>query len=200
MHDNTVHHWSAIRRVSTEVLNLTGSHRGAGRVQISTLCVHRGLLLAGGFNGELVARRLASPGLAYASRITHDENAITNAIEVYGGGGGGCGWEGVGASGVRGDDGGGSTSACCVGPLRIMASNNDCAVRTFDATSFALLSRFTFPWAVNFTTVSPGGQLLCVAGDDPAVLLCDAASGKTVTTLKGHHDFSFGASWHPVSE
>ena len=54
-----------------------------GRVQISTMCVRNGLLAVGGFHGELVCARLQERGLAYGDRITHDENAITNAIHIY---------------------------------------------------------------------------------------------------------------------
>ena len=92
------------------------------------MCVRGDLLVAGGFNGELVAKRTGSATLSYASRITHDENAITNAIEVH--------------------------AASPAAPAqRIVTSNNDCAVRVFDAATFGLLHRFDFPWAANFSTL-----------------------------------------------
>lgn len=37
----------------------------------------------------------------------------------------------------------------CSGATRVMAANNDCVVRTFDAERFSLLTQFTFPWSVN---------------------------------------------------
>jgi hypothetical protein len=54
-----------------------------GRVQMSTMCVKRNLLVAGGFQGEMVCKNLDQPGVSYCAKITHDENAITNAIDIY---------------------------------------------------------------------------------------------------------------------
>lgn len=79
---NAVHHWSPLTRRATEVLNLDRPRNGASKVQISTTCVHQDLLVVGGFRGELVAKRLSQPELTCATRIAHDDSAITNAVEV----------------------------------------------------------------------------------------------------------------------
>lgn len=47
------------------------------------------------------------------------------------------------------------------------------------------------------TSVSPNGKLLAVLGDSTECLLADAQSGKVVSTLKGHLDYSFASAWHP---
>ncbi|CAI6008593.1 unnamed protein product [Closterium sp. NIES-65] len=63
-----------------------GTWEPVGRVQVSTLCVRNGLVAAGGFNGEMVCKRLdsgAEGGVSYAGRITRDESAITNAVEIF---------------------------------------------------------------------------------------------------------------------
>ena len=37
----------------------------------------------------------------------------------------------------------------CSGLVRVMTANNDAQVRVFDASSFACISKFSFPWSVN---------------------------------------------------
>lgn len=174
-------HWSPLTRKATEFLNVAGSivpsegHQGALRqglsqVQISTMAVKENLLVAGGFQGELICKYLDRPDVSYCGRITYDENAITNAVEIY---------------------------QSASGATQFMTSSNDCGVRTFDVERFALMKHFSFPWAVNHTSVSPDKKLLLVVGDDAVGLLSDCQSGKTVAPLRGHLDFSFASAWHP---
>jgi WD40 repeat protein len=54
-------------------------------VQISTMIAKGDLVIAGGFYGEIVAKRLYSNVVACNRRITYDENAITNAIDLFDG-------------------------------------------------------------------------------------------------------------------
>jgi hypothetical protein len=93
-----------------------------GRVQMSTMCVKRNLLVAGGFQGEMVCKNLDQPSVSYCAKITHDENAITNAIDIY------------------------DNSS---GAVQLMSSNNDSVVRVFDCNDFSVLKSFYYPWAVN---------------------------------------------------
>eukprot|EP00245_Coleochaete_scutata_P000350 TRINITY_DN1043_c0_g1_i1.p1 TRINITY_DN1043_c0_g1~~TRINITY_DN1043_c0_g1_i1.p1 ORF type:complete len:481 (+),score=80.33 TRINITY_DN1043_c0_g1_i1:88-1443(+) len=184
MHQYAINHWSPLSRKCTKVLNL-GGHEGfgaeqgqspytpahdLGKVQISTMCARKNLLVAGGFRGEMVCKILDRQGLAFSARITYDDNAITNAIEIF-------------------DAPSGAT--------RILSSNNDSIVRVFDTGAFQSLSKFHFPWAVNHTSASPDGKLMVVVGDDPQGLLADTQSGKAIATLTGHLDFSFASAWHP---
>ena len=98
--NNTVSHWNLATRTETKVrwsyvLRLTDTvnnhlqvldaatmHRcnsSLGKVQLSTLCVKHGLVAAGGFNGELLVRRLSEPdflcgcvqGYPCVNRFTH---------------------------------------------------------------------------------------------------------------------------------
>lgn len=165
-----VHHWNPIARRKTEVMNLENRGPAHASVQISTMCAQDDLLVAGGFNGEMVIRSVHAPGLLYNQRLTNDENAITNAIEIA-----------QTRSGAR-----------C-----IMTSNNDACVRLFDIAKFQLLRCSRFPWAVNYATLSPCRKVACVVGDDPVGMLVDVASGKQVASLRGHLDYSFAAAWHP---
>jgi WD40 repeat protein len=100
MHEASVVHWDAAARRRTPVLDLSGNyaHFGArvaqnnlgpntpplGNVQISTMIAKDDVVIAGGFYGEVVAKNLRTQAIEYNRRITYDENAITNAIDIYG--------------------------------------------------------------------------------------------------------------------
>lgn len=119
----------------------------------------------------MVVRSVKQPGLLFNQRLTTDENAITNALEV---------------------------SETRSGARCIMSSNNDACVRLFDpAAGFQQLRCSRFDWAVNFSTLSPCGRVVCTVGDDPVGVLVDLSSGKEVAKLRGHLDYSFAAGWHP---
>ncbi|KAK4422053.1 putative WD repeat-containing protein C2A9.03 [Sesamum alatum] len=176
----SVMHWSSLLWNLTEVLNFSGhivpTERNPGtflegftRTQLSTLAVKDRFLVAGGFHGELVCKCLDKPGVSFCTRTTHQENAITNAIEIF-----------DSSSGIH-----------------FMTSNNDCGVREYDMERFQLLNHFRFPWPVNHTSISPDGKLLAVVGDDVNGLLVDARNGKTVASVAGHLDYSFASAWHP---
>ncbi|CAL5335459.1 unnamed protein product [Camellia sinensis] len=204
-------HWSSLTCDKTEVLNVSGhvapceKHPGSllegfTQTQVSTLAVKDNLLVAGGFQGELICKD--RPGVCFCTRTTYDDNAITNAVEIY------------------------TTPS---GAIHFTASNNDCGVRDFDMEKFQLSKHFRFPWPVNVeeinthtldskipvgqvgemqenygikeaifhTSQSPDGKLLVIVGDNPEGLLVDSKTGKTVTQLVGHLDFSFASAWHP---
>lgn len=177
----SVIHWSTVSCKETEFLNVEGSivpsevHpgtlvHGLTRVQISTMAVKDNLLVAGGFQGELICKFLDRPDVSYCSKITYDDNAITNAVEIYHS----------------------SSGANC-----FMTSSNDSGVRVFDTQRFAMIRHFSFPWPVNHTSISPDKKLLVVVGDNAEGLLSDCQTGKTVATLEGHSDYSFASAWHP---
>ncbi|CAN6450551.1 unnamed protein product [Victoria cruziana] len=158
----SVIHWSSLSSTVSEVLNVSGhvapseKHpgnllEGFSQTQVSTLAVKDKLLVAGGFQGELICKYLDRPGVSFCTRTTYDDNAITNALEIYN-----------------------SPS----GALTFMASNNDCGIREFDMERFQLTKNFRFSWPVNHTSLSPDGKLLVVVGDNPDGLLVDSQSGK----------------------
>ncbi|XP_042519403.1 uncharacterized protein LOC122093186 [Macadamia integrifolia] len=132
----SVIHWSSLTCTKTEILNLSGhvapceKHPGSllegfTQTQVSTLAVKDKLVVAGGFQGELICKYLDRPGVSFCSRTTYDDNAITNAVEIY------------------------ESSS---GATHFMASNNDCGVRDFDMEKFQLSNHFRFPWPVNVST------------------------------------------------
>ncbi|XP_058085627.1 uncharacterized WD repeat-containing protein C2A9.03-like isoform X3 [Magnolia sinica] len=181
MQNYSLMHWSSLLRRGKEVLNVAGpivptlKLRGSlaqsvSRVQISTMAVKDNLMVAGGFQGELICKYLNQPGVAFCTKITNDENAITNAVDIY---------------------------RASNGSTQLIAANNDSRVRIYDTEKFSLLSQLSFPWSVNNTSVSPDGKLLAVLGDSADSLIADAQSGKTIGTLKGHLDYSFSSAWHP---
>ncbi|KAH9620237.1 hypothetical protein KSS87_019019 [Heliosperma pusillum] len=211
-------HWSALSRSKSEVLNVSGhvapteKHPGSllegfSQTQVSTLAVKDNLLVAGGFHGELICKNLDRPGVSFCTRTTYDDNAITNAIEIY------------------------SSSS---GATHFTASNNDCGIRDFDMEKFQLTNHFQYPWPVNVeiaqrwrgigggghggravvpplvvvpvegygngvghTSLSPDGRMLVIVGDHADGLLVDSRNGKTITPLVGHKDFSFATAWSP---
>ncbi|XP_074310827.1 putative WD repeat-containing protein C2A9.03 [Silene latifolia] len=174
-------HWSALSHTKSEVLNVSGhvapteKHPGSllegfSQTQVSTLAVKDNLLVAGGFHGELICKNLDRPGVSFCTRTTYDDNAITNAIEIY------------------------SSSS---GATHFTASNNDCGIRDFDMEKFQLTKHFEYPWPVNHTSLSPDGRMLVVVGDHADGLLVDSRNGKTITPLVGHKDFSFATAWSP---
>ncbi|XP_024018745.1 uncharacterized WD repeat-containing protein C2A9.03 [Morus notabilis] len=181
MSHSSVIHWSSLALAKSEVLNVSGhvapseKHPGSllegfSQTQVSTLAVKDKLLVAGGFQGELICKHLDRPGVSYCSKTTYDDNAITNAVEIY---------------------------ASRSGAVHFTSSNNDCGVRDFDMEKFQLSNHFRFPWPVNHTSLSPNGKLLVIVGDNPDGMVVDSQTGKTVMPLCGHLDFSFASSWHP---
>ncbi|KAJ7959037.1 WD40 repeat [Quillaja saponaria] len=181
MQNYSVMHWSSLLRRGKEVLNVASPivttlkrptllSQPISRVQISTMAVKENLMVAGGFHGELICKYLNHPGVAFCSKVTADENAITNAVDIY---------------------------RSQYGLLRVMTANNDAQVRVFDAEKFACVGQFTFDWSVNSISVSPDGKLLAVLGDSAECLMVDANSGKITGSLKGHLDHSFASAWHP---
>ncbi|KAM7518593.1 hypothetical protein LguiB_017555 [Lonicera macranthoides] len=182
MQNYSVMHWSALLRRGKEVLNVatpivpTLKNPGSlaqtlSRVQISTMAVKDNLMVAGGFQGELICKYLNQHGVAFSTKVSPDDNAITNAVDIY---------------------------HNSNGSMRVMTANNDAQVRVFDASgNFACLNQFSYPWSVNNTSVSPDGKLLAVLGDSAECLLADAQSGKVIGNLKGHLDYSFTSAWHP---
>ncbi|CAI8597495.1 unnamed protein product [Vicia faba] len=181
MQNYSVMHWSSLLRRGKEVMNVakpiiptlqkhSGLAHPISRVQISTMAVKENLMVAGGFHGELICKNLNHSGVAFCSKITTDDNAITNAVDVF-----------------RNPS----------GSLRVIAANNDSQIRVFDSENFASLGCFKYDWSVNNASVSPDGKLLAVLGDSTEGLIADANTGKITGNLKGHLDYSFSSAWHP---
>ncbi|XP_062026523.1 uncharacterized protein LOC133742858 [Rosa rugosa] len=76
------------RRISEHLRDLCskndlGCWHDHSLVQISTMAVKKNLLVAGGFQGELICKHMKQPGVAFCSKLTTDENAITNAVDIF---------------------------------------------------------------------------------------------------------------------
>ncbi|KAF8014400.1 hypothetical protein BT93_H0281 [Corymbia citriodora subsp. variegata] len=181
MSNYSVMHWSSLTFNLKEILNFAGhvqpTEKHAGNLlegftqtQISTLAVEDNFLVAGGFQGELFCKRLDRKGVSFCARTTYDDNAITNAVEIY--------------DSLRGG-------------MHFMAANNDCSLREYDMERFQVVNHSRYPWPVNHTSISPDRRLTVVVGDHLDGLLVDAQNGKSVAKLTGHQDFSFASAWHP---
>ena len=64
---------------------------------------------------------------------------------------------------------------CVQNPCKPLAA--PAARRLFD-TNFTQTRCQRFDWAVNYSTMSPCGSLICIVGDDPVGVLVDARSGR----------------------
>ncbi|VYS48095.1 unnamed protein product [Arabidopsis thaliana] len=181
MQNYSLMHWSSLLQRGKEVVNVARSvtptqklpglfSEPLSRVQVSSMAVKENLILLGGFDGELLCKCVNQPGVAFCTRLSTEDNAITNTVDIY-------------------RDPSGS--------LRLITANNDCKIRVFDAQSFTRVSEFTFDWSVNNTSVSPDGKLLAVLGDSTECLISDSHSEKVISSLRGHKDYSFASAWHP---
>ncbi|GKB26987.1 uncharacterized WD repeat-containing protein-like protein isoform X1 [Tanacetum coccineum] len=181
MSNYSLMHWSSSSHNLKEILNFSGhvapteKHAGSllegfTQTQISTLAVKDDFLVAGGFQGELACKRLDKKGVSFCTRTTYDENAITNAVEIY---------------------------DSLSGGKHFMASNNDGGVREYDMERFQLMNHFRYPWPVNHSSLSPDRKLIAVVGDHLDGLVVDSSNGKTVASVEGHFDYSFASAWHP---
>lgn len=181
MQNSSVMHWSALRKTGKEVLNVSkpivpttkcpqSLPQSLSRVQISTMSVKDNLLVAGGFHGELICKYINQQEVAFSTKVTTEENAITNTVDIYN-----------------------SPS----GSKWVIVGNNDAQVRLFDAANFVCINDFCFPWSVNNASVSPDSKLMAVLGDSADCLVSESYTGKVIGTLKGHSDYSFASAWHP---
>lgn len=156
-------------------------HRGSlaqtvSRVQISTMCVKDDLMVAGGFQGELICKVYNMNAFSlegFDSWTLYSDNSFLFSVSESPWGGllhendrwcechyqcSGNLWDFQ----VR-------TVSCiitmilnsilalsnqcfCSGSTHFMTANNDSHVRTFDTEKFALVNRLTFPWSVNVST------------------------------------------------
>lgn len=85
--DAAVVHWDGINQTNKYVLRFnSGRDRGAAHLRariISTMVVKHALVIAGGFNGELVVKNLNKDSIVHDGRISEEQNAIMNAIDIF---------------------------------------------------------------------------------------------------------------------
>ena len=110
---NVIQHWNLVNGKSTDVLDLSG-RAGAVETLISTTCVKDDIVAAGGFRGELVARRLNEDATStgFSTYVTSSVRSTTNAVAM---------------------------NRSRSGAMNIMTSSNDCAVRIFDLETLGAL-------------------------------------------------------------
>ncbi|CAI8611859.1 unnamed protein product [Vicia faba] len=94
MQNYFVMHWSSLLRRSKEVINMakpiiptlqkhSGLSHPISRVQISTMVLKENWMMAGGFHVKLICKNLNHSGVAFYSKITTDDNVITNVVDVF---------------------------------------------------------------------------------------------------------------------
>ncbi|KAJ3152414.1 hypothetical protein HDU86_005594 [Geranomyces michiganensis] len=167
-----VQHWCAVTAKTTPALSL--ARQDVGGMLISCIAARHGVLLAGGFCGEFLLRRIGhdeDDGVVTKGVITHDPNGSINHIDVVYG----------------------RTTA---GPQAIF-STNDHRVRVMDIETRVTKSTMGFEAAINCSSLSPDKRLLCAVGDMQNGYIVDSQDGKHLGTLTGHTDWSFACAWSP---
>jgi len=175
MRHNCIYHWDLMSYRSTQVLNLHGGHTGSlssniGSVNISTLTTGAGILVVGGFSGQLVAQRLSDLEVVHESFITQSDNGITNAIEVF--------------------DNQKILTSSNDSVLRIFDMTNF-------KQSYSFCCDWPVNYS---TASPNNSRIIVAVGDDLHGLLIDQSANRIISRLKGHEDYSFAAAWNPSNE
>ncbi|KAL7936888.1 hypothetical protein V8C35DRAFT_210278 [Trichoderma chlorosporum] len=151
-------------------MNLRG-FAGVAAPAISTLDAACGVLMGGTFNGDYFLQSLTAEDKRSFSegQISNDVSGITNHIKIY--------------KPRRSDS-----------PMAAIASN-DQGFRLLDIQTEKYTAKFTYPFALNCSAMSPDGRLRAVVGDDLNVLITNAETGEILQQLGGHRDYGFACDW-----
>ena len=138
---------------------------------ISTLDADCGILMCGTFNGDYCMKSLDSNDKqAYTEgRITDDISGITNHIKIH-------------------------KPRRSAGPAAAIASN-DHGLRLLDLETQKFTQQTIYPFALNYTAVSPDRRLRAIVGDDFNVFITNADTGEVQRELSGHRDYGFACDW-----
>lgn len=154
--------------------------------QVSALAADHNVLIAGGFAGEYVLRRLDSyeaddeRSRVYADchegTITSNISGITNHVQIH-------------------------QARQSSSPRAAFASNDMCfRVLDINTQTFVSEERFNFP--LNCSALSPDRRLRVMVGDHKNVLITAAESGygntgrpEIIHRLSGHRDHGFACDW-----
>ncbi|KAI9313578.1 WD40-repeat-containing domain protein [Dichotomocladium elegans] len=172
MYDNTVRHWSPHLSRSREVLNVQTASAPQNLVfTISSMACAENILFTGGLEGEIACKRLDDETAPVHYGVTANHiSSIVNHINI---------------------------TTIRQGGVKAIVSSNDKKTRFINLDTMAIERKMSFPFEVNCSALSPDKQLLCVVGDAKETLIVDAATGKGLTLINEHHDFSFACCWSP---
>lgn len=135
--------------------------------KVSTMTATEEFVLVGGLGGELIVVPAGQTKARWFCMVSHDTDNIVTHISTIP-----------------------ETKSCLV-------SSNDSIVRRYTIDGLRLEQIFRSEWSVNATAASPKGDLFCIVGDSNDAVIADLTSGKEVTRLKGHLDYSFACAWSP---
>ncbi|CAL5348744.1 unnamed protein product [Camellia sinensis] len=186
----SVMHWSPLLRRGKEVINVAKpivpplKFPGAlaqtlSRVQISTMAVKDNLLVAGGFQGELICKNLNQSGVAFSTKVSTDENAITNAVDICHNSNGS----------VRVTAANNDAQNTAVSPdgklLAVLGDSADCLLA--DAQSGKVLGNLKGHLDYSFSSAwHPDGQILATGNQDTTCRLWDIRNlSESLCVLKG---------------
>lgn len=147
--------------------------------QISTLAAEHDVLIAGGFTGEYLLRRLDAgdndDAACHEGTITSHISGITNHVQIH-------------------------QARQSSSPRAAFASNDMC-FRVMDINTETFLSCEAFDYPLNCTALSPDRRLRVMVGDHQNVLITAAESScgqgrpEIVQELGGHRDYGFACDW-----
>ncbi|CAL5414897.1 unnamed protein product [Camellia sinensis] len=186
----SVMHWSPLLRRGKEVINVAKpivpplKFPGAlaqtlSRVQISTMAVKDNLLVAGGFQGELICKNLNQSGVAFSTKVSTDENAITNAVDICHNSNGS----------LRVTAANNDAQNTAVSPdgklLAVLGDSADCLLA--DAQSGKVLGNLKGHLDYSFSSAwHPDGQILATGNQDTTCRLWDIRNlSESLCVLKG---------------
>ncbi|PRQ21491.1 putative transcription factor WD40-like family [Rosa chinensis] len=167
--------------------------RPLSRVQMSTTALKDNLLVAGGFQGELICKHMKQPGVAFCSKLTTDENAITNAVDIF-------------------QNPTGSVRNTSVSPDgKLVSCLQYLVMLSLEKLSRAITGKFERSTGLlkrDFSFAGCEGVTLASLEVTVAVVLAVGSRGDwdwkygrrvdlAVGGLKGHLDYCFSSAWHP---
>ncbi|CAO3586856.1 unnamed protein product [Absidia cylindrospora] len=168
---NTVRQWSPQRKVSKEILDLDNTKTNYCRtIKVSSMVSKGGVIFVGGFSGDYVLHQVDGDARTHCGLISNQSTGIVNHADII--------------TGKNGNQ-------------KVLVSDNDMKTRILDVHSLAIEQTLSFPFPVNCSTISPDKHALCVVGDTTETHILDISSGKVISVLDDHHDFSFTCCYSP---
>lgn len=143
----------------------------ASNNSITTLDANCGVLVAGTFLGDYVAKSLHSSDKDRHTEgsITTGPMALTNHVQVH-------------------------PTRYSHRPVATFSSN-DYVLRAMDIETGKFITSVRYEYPFNCTAISPDFRLRLHVGDESAAGVCCAETGKLAVALGGHRDYGFACDW-----
>ena len=127
-------------------------------------------LIVGGMDGELLLTTLSNEE-KFNYKISLEHSRICNSVKLFN-----------------------------EGPIRILASNNDCHLRIIDPETKENLTDIECSNCVNDSSISKDFNQIAACLDSINDYVFDRRTGTACAELKGHSDFGFCVDWNPFKD